>query len=86
MDTITTKVLKLINECDNETISSDVKQYLQDLKCKVEQLKGYELELINRTYMVGYTDKESNRSMQNNYYKQQYEPFVFTINHNLETK
>jgi hypothetical protein len=27
--------------------------------------------------MVGFIDKENNRNMQNNYYKQYYEPYVF---------
>lgn len=77
MATVTKKILNLIDEYNNITTSADVKQCLYELKCKVEQLKLQETELINRAYMVGFIDKEHNRSMQNNYYKQQYEPYMF---------
>ena len=77
MATVIKKVLNLIDDCDNSNTAPDVKECLNNLKCKIEQLQLHETEIINRAYMVGFIDKENNRNMQNNYYKQYYEPYVF---------
>ena len=38
-----------------------------------------DLKLHLTSYMIGYTDKEVNRKMKINYYKETYEPFVFNF-------
>ena len=80
MATVTKKILNLISEIDNDQLSTEVRDHLQSLKEEVKKLKSHETDLINRTYMVGYMDKESNRRMKGNYYKETYEPFVFNFN------
>jgi hypothetical protein len=77
MATITKKIINLINERDNDQSSPDFRKHIQSLKEEIEKIKSHEIELINRTYMTGYMDKESNRRMKGNYYKETYEPFVF---------
>ena len=76
METITKKIIKLIEEREN-LLPNEVKEYLTELKEEIKNLEKEESDLINRTYMVGYMDKESNRRMKGNYYKETYEPFVF---------
>jgi hypothetical protein len=80
MATVTKKILNLINERDNDQSSPDFRVHLQSLKEEIEKLKIHEIDAINRTYMTGYMDKESNRRMKGNYYKETYEPFVFYNN------
>ena len=77
MATVTKKIINLINERDNDQSSPDFRAHLQSLKEEIEKLKTHEIDTINRTYMTGYLDKESNRRMKCNYYKETYEPFVF---------
>lgn len=76
METITKKIIKLIEEKEG-LLSNEIREHLIGLKEEINNLKKEESELINRTYMVGYMDKESNRRMKGNYYKETYEPFVF---------
>lgn len=76
MGTITKKIIKLIEEKEG-LLSNEIREHLIGLKEEINNLKKEESELINRTYMVGYMDKESNRRMKGNYYKETYEPFVF---------
>ena len=78
MDTITKKIIKLIEEREN-LLPNEVKEYLTELNEEIKNLKDQELDLINRSYMVGYMDKESNRRMKGNYYKETYEPFKFVL-------
>lgn len=79
MTTVTKKILTILNERDNDQLSPEIREHLQSLKEEVEKLKSHESDLINRTYMVGYMDKESNRPIKGNYYKHQYEPYKFVI-------
>ena len=76
METITKKIIKLIEEKEG-LLSNEIREHLISLKEEINNLKKEESDLINRTYMVGYMDKESNRRMKGNYYKETYEPFVF---------
>ena len=76
METITNKIIKLIEEKEG-LLSNEIREHLIGLKEEINNLKKEESDLINRTYMVGYMDKESNRRMKVNYYKETYEPFVF---------
>jgi hypothetical protein len=76
MGTITKKIIKLI-EGREGLLPDEVKEHLIELKEEIKNLEKQESDLINRTYMVGYMDKESNRRMKGNYYKETYEPFVF---------
>ena len=76
METITKKIIKLIEEKEG-LLSNEIREHLIGLKEEINNLKKEESDLINRTYMVGYMDKESNRRMKGNYYKETYEPFVF---------
>ena len=76
MGTITKKIIKLIEEKEN-LLPDEMRNHLNELKEEIKNLKKQESDLINRTYMVGYMDKESNRRMKGNYYKETYEPFVF---------
>ena len=76
METITKKIIKLIEEKEG-LLSNEIREHLITLKEEINNLKKEESDLINRTYMVGYMDKESNRRMKGNYYKETYEPFVF---------
>lgn len=76
MGTITKKIIKLIEEKEG-LLSNEIREHLIGLKEEINNLKKEESDLINRTYMVGYMDKESNRRMKGNYYKETYEPFVF---------
>ena len=76
METITNKIIKLIEEKEG-LLSNEIREHLIGLKEEINNLKKEESDLINRTYMVGYMDKESNRRMKGNYYKETYEPFVF---------
>lgn len=45
---------------------------------KLNNLKSNEENIINRAYLIGFYDKESNRKQNNNYYKNQYGPNWFT--------
>ena len=76
MGTITKKIIKLI-EGREGLLPDEIKEHLIELKEEIKNLEKEESDLINRTYMVGYMDKESNRRMKGNYYKETYEPFVF---------
>jgi hypothetical protein len=76
METITKKIIKLIEEKEG-LLSNEIREHLIGLKEEINNLKKEESDLINRTYVVGYMDKESNRRMKGNYYKETYEPFVF---------
>ena len=76
MGTITKKIIKLI-EGREGLLPDEIKEHLIELKEEIKNLEKQESDLINRTYMVGYMDKESNRRMKGNYYKETYEPFVF---------
>jgi hypothetical protein len=76
METITKKIIKLIEEKEG-LLSNEIREHLISIKEEINNLKKEESDLINRTYMVGYMDKESNRRMKGNYYKETYEPFVF---------
>ena len=76
METITKKIIKLI-EGREGLLPDEIKEHLIELKEEIKNLEKQESDLINRTYMVGYMDKESNRRMKGNYYKETYEPFVF---------
>ena len=78
METITKKIIKLIEEKEG-LLSNEIREHLISLKEEINNLKKEESDLINRTYMVGYMDKESNRRMKGNYYKETYEPFVFNF-------
>ena len=78
MGTITKKIIKLIEERE-DLLSNDVREHLIQLKEEIKELKKHESDLINRTYMVGYMDKESNRRMKGDYYKETYEPFKFVM-------
>jgi hypothetical protein len=76
METITKKIIKLIEEKEG-LLSNEIREHLISIKEEINNLKKEESDLINRTYMVGYMDKESNRRMKGNYYKETYEPFIF---------
>jgi hypothetical protein len=78
MGTITKKIIKLIEQKEG-LLPDEIKGHLIELKEEIKNLKKQESDLINRTYMVGYMDKESNRRMKGNYYKETYEPFTFTL-------
>jgi hypothetical protein len=78
MGTITKKIIKLIEEREG-LLPDEIKEHLIELKEDIKNLEKQESDLINRTYMVGYMDKESNRRMKGNYYKETYEPFKFVL-------
>jgi|688.fasta_scaffold79629_2 hypothetical protein len=78
MGTITKKIIKLI-EGREGLLPDEIKEHLIELKEEIKNLEKQESDLINRTYMVGYMDKESNRRMKGNYYKETYEPFKFVL-------
>lgn len=78
METITKKIIKLIEEKEG-LLPDEIKEHLIELKEEIKNLEKQESDLINRTYMVGYMDKESNRRMKGNYYKETYEPFKFVL-------
>jgi hypothetical protein len=78
MGTITKKIIKLI-EGREGLLPDEIKEHLIELKEDIKNLEKQESDLINRTYMVGYMDKESNRRMKGNYYKETYEPFKFVL-------
>lgn len=78
METITKKIIKLI-EGREGLLPDEIKEHLIELKEEIKNLEKQESDLINRTYMVGYMDKESNRRMKGNYYKETYEPFKFVL-------
>jgi hypothetical protein len=78
MGTITKKIIKLIEEKEN-SLPDEMRNHLNELKEEIKNLKKQESDLINRTYMVGYMDKESNRRMKGNYYNETYEPFRFVM-------
>jgi hypothetical protein len=78
METITKKIVKLIEEKEG-LLPHEIKEHLIELKGEIKNLEKQESDLINRTYMVGYMYKESNRRMKGNYYKETYEPFRFVM-------
>jgi hypothetical protein len=78
MGTITKKIIKLI-EGREGLLPDEIKEHLIELKEEIKNLEKQESDLINRTYMVGYMDKESNRRMKGNYYKETYEPYKFVL-------
>jgi hypothetical protein len=78
MGTITKKIIKLI-EGREGLLPDEIEEHLIELKEEIKNLEKQESDLINRTYMVGYMDKESNRRMKGNYYKETYEPFKFVL-------
>ena len=78
MGTITKKIIKLI-EGREGLLPDEIKEHLIELKEEIKNLEKQESDLINRTYMVGYMDKESNRRMKGNYYKETYEPYKFML-------
>ena len=45
---------------------------------KLNDLKSVEENIINRSYLSGFYDKESKRGQNNNYYKDKYGPNWFT--------
>lgn len=45
---------------------------------KLNNLKSNEENIINRAYLIGFYDKESNRKQNNNYYKDKYGPNWFS--------
>lgn len=45
---------------------------------KLNELKSVEENMVNRSYLTGFYDKESNRNQKNNYYKEKYGPNWFT--------
>ena len=45
---------------------------------KLNDLKSVEEHMVNRSYMIGFYDKESSRKQTNNYYKDKYGPNWFT--------
>jgi hypothetical protein len=45
---------------------------------KLNELKTVEENIVNRSYLTGFYDKESNRNQKNNYYKEKYGPNWFT--------
>lgn len=62
------KIIKLIES--NLGQNRDIDNVLIDIKHKIEEkLKKEEIDFINRTYMVGYFDKEMKRSYKQNYYE-----------------
>ena len=62
-------LIKFINE-ENPTNEQIVE--------KLNNLKSNEENIINRAYLIGFYDKESNRKQNNNYYKDKYGPNWFT--------
>jgi hypothetical protein len=78
MGTIIKKIIKLIEEKE-KLLPYEIKEHLIELKEEIKNLKKQESDLINRTYMIGYMDKESDRRMKGNYYKETYDPFTFTM-------
>lgn len=78
MGLITKKMIDIIQEKEKH-FPEDVKLHLTSLKEQINNLKEEEISLIDRAYMIGYTDKEVNRKMKINYYKETYEPFVFNF-------
>jgi hypothetical protein len=62
------KIIKLIES--NLGKNQEVDNVLISIKSKIEEeLKRDEINFINRTYMVGYFDKEMNRTHKSNYYE-----------------
>lgn len=45
---------------------------------KLNEMKSIEENIVNRAYLTGFYDKESNRKQNNNYYKDKYGPNWFT--------
>jgi hypothetical protein len=45
---------------------------------KLNEMKSIEENIVDRAYLTGFYDKESNRKQKNNYYKNQYGPNWFT--------
>ena len=45
---------------------------------KLNNLKSNEEYIVNRAYLTGFYDKDSNRKQNNNYYKNQHGPNWFT--------
>jgi hypothetical protein len=45
---------------------------------KLNDLRSVEEHMVNRSYMTGFYDKESNKNHKNNYYKNKYGPNWFT--------
>ena len=78
MGLITEKMIDIIQEKEKH-FPEDFKLHLTSLKEQINNLKEEEISLIDRAYMIGYTDKEVNRKMKINYYKETYEPFVFNF-------
>ena len=78
MGLITKKMFDIIQEKEKH-FPEDLKLHLTSLKEQINNLKEEEISFINRSYMIGYTDKEVNRKMKSNYYKETYEPFVFNF-------
>ena len=62
------KIIKLIES--NLGQNKEVDNVLMSIKDKIEEiLKKDEIDFINRTYMVGYFDKEMKRTYKSNYYE-----------------
>jgi|LakMenEpi03Aug12_release.lakeMendotaPanAssembly.Ray.scaffolds.fasta_scaffold309332_1 hypothetical protein len=62
------KIIKLIES--NLGKNQEVDNVLISIKSKIEEeLKRDEINFINRTYMVGYFDKEMKRTYKSNYYE-----------------
>ena len=62
------KIIKLIES--NLGKNQEVDNVLISIKSKIEEeLKRDEINFINRTYMVGYFDKEMKRPHKSNYYE-----------------
>jgi hypothetical protein len=78
MELITKKIINIIEEKEKH-FTDDLKLHLISLKEEINNLKKEEISLIDRAYMVGYTEKEMNRKMKINYYKETHEPFVFNF-------
>ena len=79
-------LLKILiyNIMDKTPIDSLIKFIQEDnptneqIIVKLNDLRSVEEHMVNRSYMSGFYDKESNKNQKNNYYKNKYGPNWFT--------
>ena len=68
MGTIIKKLYNTIENSKTENLSPETLQYVEELKLKLEELKGVEEDIVNRAYNSGYYDSEGKRARKMNYF------------------
>lgn len=73
METVTKRLFKILDKSNEENLSPETIEFINNLKSEAESLKKLEEDIVNRAYVCGYDDRDVHRSGKMNYFRYTYD-------------